>query len=108
MIHGEGYEGSYGVTYTEGSPGPSASPEDKSEGGLHELNFIECIKSREQPNADIELGRLATTVCHLGNICTHLKRDIVFVPETETFGHDREANAYLTRKHRDPYTLPKV
>ncbi|MGA2074171.1 MAG: hypothetical protein ABSH52_11770 [Terriglobia bacterium] len=72
------------------------------------MNFIECIKSRKQPNADIELGRLATTLCQWGNICTHLKRDIVFDPKTAIFGHDKEANAYLTKKHLDPYTLPKV
>ena len=108
MIHGEGYYGSWSVTYKDGSPGPSAEPENKSEDGLHELNFMECIKSRKTPNADIELGRLATTMCHLGNIHTHLKRDIIFDPKTETFGHDKEANAYLTKKHREPYGLPKV
>ncbi len=108
MIHGEGYQGSWSVTYKDGSPGLSASPENESEDGLHEKNFIECIKSRQQPNADVELGRLATTICHLGNICTHLRRDITFDPKTETFGQDKEANAYLTKKHREPYTLPKV
>ena len=71
------------------------------------MNFIECIKSRQQPHADVELGRLATTICHLGNITTHLRRDITFDPKTETFGHDKEANAYLTKKHRAPYTLPE-
>ena len=108
MIHGEGYDDSWSVTYKDGSPGPSASPENESEDGLHEKNFIECIKSREQPHADVEFGRLATTICHLGNICTHLRRDINFDPKSETFGHDKEANAYLTKKHREPYTLPKV
>jgi hypothetical protein len=37
-----------------------------------------------------------------------LRRDINFDPKSETFGHDKEANAYLTKKHREPYTLPKV
>ena len=42
--------------------------------GLHERNFMECIKSRKRPNADIEIGRLSTTICHLGNISCRLGR----------------------------------
>jgi hypothetical protein len=44
----------------------------------------------------------------LGNIATRLGRDIRFDPKTETFGDDREANAYLTKQYRPPYSLPKV
>ena len=75
---------------------------------MHEKNFIECIKSRKQPNSYLELGRLATTVCHIGNVCTHLQRDVIFDPKTETFGNDKEANAFLTYEYRKPYTMPKV
>jgi hypothetical protein len=56
----------------------------------------------------VEIGRLATTICHLGNISTHLQRDITFDPKTETFGRDKQANAYLTKEHRKPYTVPEV
>ncbi len=81
---------------------------EKASGGSHTRNFLECIKSRKQPNADVELGRLSTTICHLGNICTRLKRDIRFDPRAENFGNDREANALLTKEYRSPYTLPRV
>jgi hypothetical protein len=81
---------------------------DERENGLHEKNFIECVKSRHDPNATIEVGRLSTTICHLGNICTHLRRDLVFDPKTETFGGDKAASAYLSKEHRKPYVLPKV
>ena len=76
--------------------------------GLHERNFLECIKSRKAPNADVELGRLSTTLCHLGNICTRLGRDVRFDPKTETFGSDKAANAFLTKEYREKYRLPKV
>ena len=76
--------------------------------GEHERNFIECIQSRKRPNADIEIGRLATTICHLGNISCRLGRDIRFDPKTETFGQDKEANAWLTKHYRKGYELPKV
>jgi hypothetical protein len=75
---------------------------------LHEKNFIDCIKSRQTPNSDVETGRLATTLCHIGNISCHLRRDVVFDPKTETFPNDAKANAYLTKEYRKPYTLPKV
>ncbi len=92
----------------DGSKGPGEDiPEERSPGS-HERNFMDCIKSRQQPNADVETGRLSTTICHLGNVCTHLGRDVVFDPKTETFGHDKEANALLTKEHRKPYELPKV
>ena len=83
-------------------------PSEKASGGSHTKNFLDCIKSRKQPNADVELGRLSTTICHLGNICTRLKRDVHFDPQAENFGSDQEANAMLTKEYRAPYTLPKV
>jgi len=96
------------VYFQDGSNGPSESAKDVRESGLHEKNFLDCVRSRQTPNADIEIGRLSTTVCHLGNICTHLRRDVTFDPKTETFGNDKQANAYLSREHRKPYVLPKV
>jgi predicted dehydrogenase len=76
--------------------------------GSHTKNFLDCIKSRKQPNSDVEIGRLSTMICHLGNISHHLGRDIHFDPKTETFGDDKEANSLITKNYREPYTLPKV
>jgi predicted dehydrogenase len=84
------------------------SASGKASGGSHTKNFLDCIKSRRQPNADVELGRLSTTICHLGNICTRLKRDVRFDPQAENFGEDQEANSLLTKEYRAPYTLPQV
>ena len=74
----------------------------------HEQNFLECIKSRRQPVADIETGRLSTTLCHLGNVVTRLNRTVVFDPATETFGADKQANALLSKTYRAAYPLPRV
>jgi predicted dehydrogenase len=100
VVDGAGWQ----VHIKKGELGPS----EKSSAGSHTKNFLECIKSRKRPNADVELGRLSTTICHLGNICTFLKRDIRFDPKSENFGEDEEANALLTKNYREPYTLPKV
>jgi len=80
----------------------------KASGGSHEQNFIECIKSRKRPNADIEIGRISTTLCHLGNICCNLGREIHFDAEAENFGVDAVANARLRKQYRHNYPLPKV
>ena len=85
-----------------------AGPVVARSGGSHEKNFLDCVKSRKLPNADVEIGRLSTTLCHLGNISCHLHRDIKFDPKTETFGTDKAANAYLTKQYRKEYPLPKV
>lgn len=92
------------VTYKDGSPGPSA-PGAKM---VHEANFLACLKSRQRPNADIEIGRLSTTLTHLGNISHHLQRDIRFDPKTETFPDDKDANSRLRKQYRKGYELPKV
>ena len=86
----------------------AAGPTEKDSGGSHEGNFLECVKSRQRPNSDVEIGRLSTTLCHLGNISYKLKRDIHFDPKTETFGNDKVANALLTKDYRAPYSLPRV
>ncbi|MBN1345887.1 MAG: Gfo/Idh/MocA family oxidoreductase [Phycisphaerae bacterium] len=74
----------------------------------HVQNFIDCVKSRKRPNADIEDGHRTAVMCHLGNIATRLKRRLVFDGKTETFVGDAEANTYLTREYRKPYELPSV
>ena len=58
--------------------------------------------------ADVEIGRLSTTLCHLGNIAQRLGREVKFDPDTETFGKDEAANAMLVKQYRASYPLPKV
>jgi len=86
----------------------SIGPEAKSAGEFHEKDFLECLKTRKEPNSDVEIGRLSTMLCHLGNISYKLGRDVKFDGRTESFGSDKEANALLRKEHRKPYDLPKV
>ena len=101
MVDGRGWS-----VYPKGSN--AAAESHKATGGSHEKNFIECIKSRKRPNADIEIGRLSTTLCHLGNIACNLGRDLRFDVERENFGLDTVANGMLTKTYRSKYPLPKV
>ena len=72
---------------------------------LHVRNFLDCVKSRKRPNADVEEGHLTATICHLGNIATRLNRMLKWDAEREVFLGDREANQMLSRPYRKPWKL---
>jgi predicted dehydrogenase len=73
----------------------------------HVDNWLSCIKSRKRPNADIEIGHRSATVCHLGNIARWANRKLRWDPVKEIFPDDADANQYLDRERRKPYTLPE-
>jgi predicted dehydrogenase len=80
----------------------------KSTGGLgnHLTNFVECVKSRNNPNADIEIGHLTTRLCHLGNIAHRVGRKLTFDAATESFPGENEANALLSREYSSRFEMP--
>ncbi|MGC9327719.1 MAG: Gfo/Idh/MocA family protein, partial [Candidatus Hinthialibacter sp.] len=96
------------TVYRKDGSTESSESDRCNETHLHMKNFLECIQSRRPPNADVELGRLSTTICHLGNISHHLGRDVHFNPKAENFDDDQPANALLRREYREPYGLPAV
>ena len=61
----------------------------------HLKNWLDCIKTREKPNADVEIGHRSISVCHLLNITRELGRKLRWDPEKEQFIDDAEANTYL-------------
>lgn len=71
----------------------------------HIKNFIDCVKSRETPSADISIGHRSATVCHLGNIAVRSGKKITWNPETETIEGDPEAGKWLTKEYRKPYII---
>jgi predicted dehydrogenase len=74
----------------------------------HLRNFVDCIRTRQRPNADIEIGHLSTALCQLGNIAWMLNREVTFDSDSKTFGDDAQANQLLTKTYRDPWQLPDV
>lgn len=77
---------------------------------VHAQNFIDCMRSRKKPNADLEtVGHPSSMLCHLGNIAWRVGRTVKFDPQTYTFGSDEAANKLLTRpEYRKPYVLPSL
>ncbi|MBZ2185603.1 MAG: Gfo/Idh/MocA family oxidoreductase [Bryobacter sp.] len=71
----------------------------------HFRNFIDCVRSRQQPIAPIEQAHRSITVSHLGNISLRLGRDLAWDPNTERFLNDDSANSMLRRPLRSPWSL---
>lgn len=68
-------------------------------------DVVNCIYSRKRPFRDIEYAHRVATVCHLGNICYMLKRDLKWDPDKEVFVGDVEANRLLDRPRRGPWQI---
>ncbi|MDP6446884.1 MAG: Gfo/Idh/MocA family oxidoreductase [Pirellulaceae bacterium] len=69
----------------------------------HIADFIDAIRNKRRSNADIELGHLTTSLCHLGNIAIRLGRNLQFDHAAEQFKDDQEANSLLVRTYRDDH-----
>jgi len=83
--------------------GPNEIHLYKSNG--HKQNLIECIKSRAETVAPVEIGHRSCTVCLLGDIAMKLGRKLKWDPEAEKFTNDDQANRMLWRPMRSPWRL---
>ena len=69
----------------------------------HTRNFLECIKSRKEPNSDLESAHRVATVCHLANISLRTGRKIRWDSQREQITGDAEAAKMLRRPYRKPW-----
>jgi predicted dehydrogenase len=69
----------------------------------HIRNFLDCVKTRAEPAAPVEVGHRSATLCHLGNIAMQLKRKLRWDPAAERFVGDDDANRMLSRPKRAPW-----
>ena len=74
-------------------------------GSSHTANWLECVKSRKAPNADVAIGHRSATVCHLGNIAIRTGRKITWDAAKEEIVGDKDAAAMLTKAYRKPWSL---
>jgi len=71
----------------------------------HMKNFIDCVRSRATPVADIETGHRSTTTALLGNIAYRTGRRIEWDGVRERIVGDPKAAAQLARAYRRPWKL---
>jgi len=123
--HGVAYIGEYGTLIIDRS-GWEVMAENKSTGAkqgfadlpvragtdqgleLHVANFIDCMKTRNKPNCDIETGAHIARFAQMGNIAYRLGRKLNWDGEKQEFINDPEANALTKAEYRAPWSLPKV
>jgi predicted dehydrogenase len=72
---------------------------------LHVRDFIDCVRSRQRPRADVEYGHRASTVAHLANIAYKTGRRLQWDPDKQTIVDDPEATKLLSRDARDLWDL---
>jgi predicted dehydrogenase len=68
----------------------------------HYQNWIDCIKSGEQPICDAETGHRSATLCNIANIAYWTGKDLRWDPVKEKFD-DKEANKHLSKQYRKGY-----
>lgn len=74
----------------------------------HHRDWVDCIRSRQRPIADVEAGARTATLCHLTNLAYWNRRKLHWDAANWKFRDDAEANTWLDRPRRDPWQLPEV
>jgi predicted dehydrogenase len=74
----------------------------------HTGNFLECIRSRKQPNSTIEIGRNAALVAQLGNIAYKTGSKIYWDESANKILDNEKANDLLRAKYHNEWKLPVV
>ena len=117
--HGVRFEGSDGWIFVTRGKIEASKPELLSEplgkrkvslytSDNHMKNFFDCIRSREQPICEAEIGHRSVSVCHLGVIAIRLGRKLRWNPRREAFVDDKEANSFVAREQRKPYSYDTI
>lgn len=75
-------------------------------GRAHMRDFLECVRKRGRPIADIEEGHISTALCVLGNVSQRVGRSLTWDAEKERAVGDEEANRLLRREYRKPWVYP--
>jgi len=72
----------------------------------HVRNFLDCVKSRQRPIADIAIGHRSTSVCLLGNVAFRSKERIEWdVKNQKLLSGGARGEQYVTRNYRAPWKL---
>ena len=116
---GEGGELTISRNTLESEPGDIAAEllekaeADEGQTENHHRNWLNCIKDRGKPVADVEIGHRSATVCHLGNIARWVSEvtgetgdELQWDAQAERFTNSEWGNHFLDRPRRAPFQLP--
>jgi predicted dehydrogenase len=84
---------------------PIAEKSSNNHNLAHSRNFLDCIKSRQLPICDIQIGHRSTSVAQLGNIAYRTKSHLLWDTNNEKFKDNKQASKLLSIKYRKPWKL---
>jgi predicted dehydrogenase len=73
----------------------------------HQQNFVDAVKSRTEPESNLQYARQMTLPMHLALISYRLGRPLKWNAKKEEFKGDEEANSYLSREYRKEWNFIK-
>lgn len=74
----------------------------------HTLNFLDCIRSRQQPNCPAEAGRNVAVNAQLGNMAYRLGQKLFWDDTKTRITNEVRANDLVSAHYRSPWHLPTV
>jgi predicted dehydrogenase len=89
---------------------PVEKPEPGPKVSDHGTDWLDCIKTRQNPRSDIASMHQTTTVCHLANLAYLHNDAITWDPAKEVVTNDKKAMDLLSyrRPYRKPWSLPRL
>jgi len=73
----------------------------------HYANFLDCVRTRKAPNADIALAHKTNTTMHMGNIAHRVGNVMLQVDAANERFDNEEANALIKPSYRKGYEIPE-
>jgi hypothetical protein len=70
----------------------------------HWANFLECVRTRQKPNSEIETCVRSSAACILGNVAYRAKTRLDWDERAWTVAQ-RDARKFLRREPRAPWKL---
>lgn len=94
-----------------GKPKTEAIPFQEPDRGdhlKHVANFVESVRTRQLPICDVETGRNAAVLAHMGNIAYRTGDKLTWDEQTRQFVSNARANALITPAYRQPWKRPQL
>jgi predicted dehydrogenase len=79
----------------------------QGEDEAHVRNFLDSMRSRKAPNAEIEIGFQSVVHCHLANIVARTGRTVRYDANSNSVVGDAQAAKFTTREYRNHWGKPK-
>ena len=76
---------------------------------VHQQDFINCIRTRKVPNANIEQSHKSAILVHLANLSYRVgKKQLYFDSASERVTNSEEANVISKGSYRPGYEIPEI